>query len=91
MQQNKWVWILLVIIIGVALSAFGYHVSDTDDDTMTESGAMGTSSYATSSTSPRDTSDAAITQDTAAIDSQMQGVSDDNATVNEGLGTATQQ
>jgi hypothetical protein len=86
MQQNRWIWVVLAGVIVLAIGVYAYDTSHPAGVTANDSSA---SPYATSGTSPSDTSDAAIAKDTAAIDAQMNGVSNDNTAINESLGTAT--
>jgi hypothetical protein len=74
-------------IVAVAVIALGgfyaYRAHDMNEATATNSG----SSLPTSAT---DTSDSAIEQDAAAIDTQLQATNDDNATVDQGIQTHSQ-
>lgn len=79
--------VLLLVVIGGGLAIYHMHhqkeavasatATSTDDGTLP--------------TSPSDTSDAALEQDSAAIDAQMNGLGSDTATVDQGVTDASAQ
>jgi hypothetical protein len=78
MNRTKWILVVVLIIIVLGIGLYSFNKAQAPQ---MPSGSM----YPVSSSSPTDTSDAAIQQDTTAIDAQIQGVDADNAAVKQGL------
>lgn len=89
MQQNKWIWAVLAIVVVSAVAVYAYDSSHKDSmPAVTENDQ---NSYGATLSSPTDTSDAAILQDTAAIDSQIQLIRVENENGGTGLGMTAQK
>jgi len=81
----KWVVALVVIIIaGVALWQSGL-INLSPSPLPAEQTASSTPAQSGLPTAQSDTSDAALTQDSAAIDAQLSGMSQDSAAVDQSL------
>src|SRR5579872_4223983 len=85
----KWIVGLVVIIViaGLAVWKFGLPSGMNQPTTTTPSANQNTNTQAQSGlpTSQSDTSDAALTQDSAAVDTQIQGMSQDQSSVDSSL------
>lgn len=93
----KWIiGIIIVLLLGAALwysgmlSSLGFGMSPSQTATTTAPMATTTQQAATPQpengmAATNDASDAAITQDTAAIDAQMQGLNSDSANVDSSM------
>ena len=87
-MSSKMILGILVAVIAIATGAYYWHSSSQPDSTATTADSASSAdatpgNTGTSATASSDKSDAALVKDSAAIDTQLSGLSADNASMNQ--------